>query len=118
MQAAGYRVRHAWEEQERTTARPVIITCVSVLVVILCACGIREPSPEPDRVVGVLLKCGAAPTELTGDECNKRKTTGELYYVNTRLVVTVRMSGRTAYVVEVPPDTAVRLGDPWPPPTR
>lgn len=71
------------------------------------------PRPKPDRVVGVLRKCDLprAPIEThVGKDCVTWQGLAE----NDRLEVTVRTFSGGSYVVTVPPETKVKVGDRWP----
>jgi hypothetical protein len=108
-----------------------------LLLALVAACG----GSEPDRVVGVVLKCERPASvssvskgfnsrtpaaavvipaaELTGEDCNAKvpnaPAANTYSYSNVRLVVTVKPGNGNAYTVEVPPETAVSVGDKWPP---
>ena len=109
-------------------------TAFIALLVVLSACG--SNAAEPDKVVGVLLKCTyPARTERTFDgsdnyviparelssaQCEQlfgrapdRQRAMEL--ANALYVVTVRTSAGGSYTVEVPATTRVRMGQVWPP---
>ena len=76
-------------------------------------------SSKPDRVVGVVLKCTSAGNfELSEEECNNKYASGsqagQYTRFNRRLVITVKPASGAAYIAELPPDTAVAVGDRWP----
>lgn len=71
-------------------------------------------SEEPDRVVGVVLRCafvrsGQPRIELQGADC-----AGD-GYVSKRTEVTVKPAHGSVYTVDQPPSVNVKVGDPWPP---
>ena len=73
-----------------------------------------EPTPQPDRVVAVLVKCqvwvtGGKALDLTGSECQQADRA-----VNYRTQVTVRTSEGSTYQIDVPTTTKVAVGDTWP----
>ncbi|PWB41362.1 MAG: hypothetical protein C3F10_15875 [Dehalococcoidia bacterium] len=84
------------------------------------ACG--NNGPEPDRVVNIEQQCSAwydgAFREVPSEVCAK-KFLGEppdpSGYFKAALTLTVRTPQGTTYTIEVPPDTSIELGDPWPP---
>lgn len=112
--------------------RRPLVSLFTVAVLLITAC-ITPASPgngrgEPDRVVGVLLKCNTAgfrssgsigveyPAEdLSGTDCNTEKSPNRLSITNRRLVITVRTSTGNVFTTEMPPNTSVKVGDPWPP---
>ena len=112
-------------------------TALIALLALSFACGSAPAEPdkaEPDKVVGVLLKCtkpsqrtldasdnlviiparelSAADCErlLAGAPDRQRAISG----LNALHVVTVRTSTGGSYTVEVPATTRVRVGQVWP----
>lgn len=79
------------------------------------ACGDAE---EPDRVVGVVLRCDriwrGETTERQGSTCNDRSD-GSYAYQNRRLELTIREGGGGTYQVEVVAEADFAVGDIWPP---
>lgn len=77
------------------------------------------PTPEPDRVVGVVERCDAvnerALARLARDGCTAMAAAFPQAVMNHRLEVTVRTFSGAVYVVEVSPSAGVSLGDVWPP---
>jgi hypothetical protein len=73
-----------------------------------------QPTSQADRVVGVIRKCESANPNVRLDLLGGCEGAPEYLKVNDRLEVTVRTSSGGSYVVTVPPDTAVRVGDRWP----
>lgn len=80
------------------------------------------PGDASDVVVGVLLKCNVvggggnipyASVDRNGAECPPPEPNVAIQ--NRRLAVTVRRARGTTYDVELPSDTPVKVGDPWPP---
>lgn len=111
--------------------RLIAATALIALLVVLSACG-SNPA-EPDKVVGVLLKCtkpaqpgfddaGVIPArDYSGDMCKQlldnsqaelARTVG---HYNAHYVVTVRTAAGSSYTLEVPATTRVRMGQAWPP---
>lgn len=94
---------------KRSSALPAI--AASLLLAASFAC---EEQREPDRIVGVMLRCasGSGPlkVELSGGECDPHKPVYDRH-----LVITVRTHGGTTYNVESLPEREARVGDPWPP---
>ncbi len=111
----------------------IAATALIALLVVLSACS--SNAAEPDKVVGVLLKCiyPAQRTfdasdnlviiparELSSAECeqglgNAPDRQRAISRVNALYVVTVRTSTGSSYTVEVPATTRVRVGQVWPP---
>ena len=111
----------------------VAATALIALLVVLSACG-SNPA-EPDKVVGVLLKCTyPAQTrfddiggnyvipaeELSSTRCEQLLQDAPdrqraISRANALYVVTVRTSAGGSYTVEVPATTRVRMGQVWPP---
>lgn len=103
----------------------------ALIALLAVSCG-GSNAAEPDKVVGVLLKCTVpARTEFdeagnyvipardySGDLCKQLLDRGELTrtvgHYNAHYVVTVRTAG-SSYTVEVPATTRVRIGQSWPP---
>jgi hypothetical protein len=85
------------------------------------ATGDSDPTPESDRVVGVLAKCqllAAGKTfDLTGSDCQRGdQQIGQsgAVIINSRLELTVRTSEGSTYEIDVPFGTDVEVGDAWP----
>lgn len=84
------------------------------------ACSDSAPKPEPDRIVGITLRCeqrqgsldtGYTYTTITGPACQKSRFT----YRNQRQLVTVRTSSGGSYQVEADEHLMLEVGGPWPP---
>lgn len=97
-----------------------------LMAVLVTSCGGGSKSAEPDKVVGVLLKCTrpvVPAQELSSDMCQrvlnaaKQDGTfnGSVSRFNIRYVVTVRTSTGGGYSLEVPATTPVTVGQVWPP---
>ena len=71
-------------------------------------------APQADHVVGVLKRCklpGETGTvEIEGAACVKHGLEDF-----SHLEVAVRTGNGTTYTLNLPPDTVVSVGDPWPP---
>ena len=109
----------------------VAATALIALLVVLSAC--NSNAAEPDKVVGVLLKCtkpaqtgfddaGVIPArDYSGDMCkqlldnSQAELSRTVGHFNALYVVTVRTSTGSSYTVEVPATTRVRVGQVWPP---
>jgi hypothetical protein len=116
----------------------VVAATVLIALLALSCSGGSNPA-EPDKVVGVLLKCtmpaetnynddGSAyvvpAQEYSGDMCqqllNNATNRGvalntAVGLLNARKVITVRTSVGSSYPIEVSATTAVTVGQVWPP---
>ncbi|MCC6269509.1 MAG: hypothetical protein IT300_18285 [Dehalococcoidia bacterium] len=108
--------------------RALLTFCVVILAQALVACDDDDtlPLPEPDRVVGIDLKCdfrwstseGFHVTTLSGwDVCAGKDYEGSLTsgFGNLRQELTVRNSSGGTYKVNYGAEHDVRFGDEWPP---
>jgi hypothetical protein len=110
----------------------------AAIAVLLAACGgdngKATPTPEPDRVVGIEIRCDTWSSdslhrELWGALCTESYTveasnlsdssvaglgSGGGTAFNRRKVLTIR-GAAVSYTVNVPINTSVALGDVWPP---
>ena len=115
----------------------VATTALIVMLIVLSACG--SNAAEPDKVVGVLLKCTypsqtqrtfddsgnlnivvIPARELSSAQCEQLfgrapDRQRAIERANALYVVTVRTSAGGSYTVEVPATTRVRMGQVWPP---
>jgi hypothetical protein len=103
----------------------VVATALMALVAISCGGGSNQT--EPDRVVGVLLKCirpaAAEPAREYSDDGCRQILSGYgqdlrsqvVSHFNMRYAVTVRTSTGGGYTLEVPATTTVTVGQVWPP---
>ncbi len=121
----------------------LVVAATALMGVLVMSCG-GSKSAEPDKVVGVLLKCtepayqgedglyhlytdstDSRPyvipaQEHSGDWCQRvlDRATDKSKYVtglNMRYAVTVRTSTGGSYTLEVPATTTVTVGQVWPP---
>lgn len=108
----------------------VAATALVALSFGLFACSSKDA--EPDRVVGVILKCTdpaqdsfdasgnlvvVPARELSSAECERFIGDRQfaVWRLNARYVVTVRTSNGGSYTVEVPATRQIRVGQTWPP---
>ncbi len=111
-----------------------VMAALLALLAVSCAGGSKRP--EPDKVVGALLKCTMPPKtryedpyvvpaqELSADRCQQlldaAATNGYTVeevvgHFNIRYVVTVRTAAGSGYSLEVPATRPVWVGEVWPP---
>ncbi len=93
---------------------------LAILAVALGACTTVEappgPTPGPDRVVGIELKCDIGERTFTGwDTCPRLDSIGSDQFVNYRKEVTVRTFAGQTYRVSYGAEHDVWLGMEWPP---
>lgn len=115
-----------------------LAVATALMALLAVSCG-GSKSAEPDKVVGVLLKCNRSPSikslpdalyydggagEYSGAVCQRFLSTAKengmdmditVGRLNARYVVTVRTAAGSGYTVEVPATTTVRVGQDWPP---
>jgi hypothetical protein len=101
--------------------RPMMRIAVPLVLLLTfaAACG----GSQPDRVVGVVLKCSGpfagGTGEFSGEECNSKVATGtragQYDHGNRRLVITMKPASGASYTAELPPDANVAVGNKWPP---
>lgn len=76
------------------------------------------PRPEPDRVVGVTCRKefpdSSAARLAQGRDCDDAASLARFRGGQVWLEVTVRTFSGGSYVVTVPPETKVKVGDRWP----
>lgn len=98
----------------------IIFTFGAPFIFSLAACSDSAPKAEPDRIVGITLRCeqrqgslntGYTYTTITGAACAKSRIT----YRNQRQLVTVRTSSGGSYQVEADEHLMLEVGGPWPP---
>lgn len=103
----GSRGPHAGRESSLPRASRWLLAGVGGAALFLIACG----GNDPDRVVGVLIRCDANGTtvrvDMSGPDC-----TGNVR--NIRQVLTVRTSDGKTYTAEVPISPTIQLGQQWP----
>lgn len=94
--------------------------CLAVLAFFAAVFVACSGDKDPDKVVGVILKCEARATTtipLSGDDCNAKddRFSDGFAARSRRIEVTVKPASGAPYTVAQPPQAIVRVGDTWPP---
>lgn len=99
--------------------RRAIVSLVSLGLVAAGCTKVEQPiapTPGPDRVVGIELKCDIGEKTFTGwDICPRLDSIGSNQFVNYRKEVTVRTFAGQTYWVSYGAEHEVWLGMEWPP---